>query len=62
MSGTTICTEALADTRWLTRYRATDGRRFPLLDDLIDAIDESADYAEFTGPIIEYRRRYGVGA
>ena len=32
------------------------------LDDLIDAIDESAEYADFVGPIIEYRRRYGVGA
>ena len=31
------------------------------LDDLIDALEESAEYAEFIGPVVEYRRRYGVG-
>jgi orotate phosphoribosyltransferase len=32
------------------------------LDDLIDTLEESADYAEFIGPVVEYRRRYGVAA
>jgi orotate phosphoribosyltransferase len=30
------------------------------LDDLIDTLDESKDYAEFLGPVVDYRRRYGV--
>ena len=30
------------------------------LDDLIDTLEESTDYAEFTGPVVEYRRKYGV--
>jgi orotate phosphoribosyltransferase len=32
------------------------------LDDLIDTLEESGDYAEFVGPVVEYRRRYGVAA
>lgn len=32
------------------------------LDDLIDTLEESEDYAEFIGPVVEYRRRYGVAA
>ena len=32
------------------------------LDDLIDALEESGEFAEFAGPVVEYRRRYGVGA
>jgi len=32
------------------------------LDDLIDALEESREYAEFIGPVVDYRRRYGVGA
>jgi orotate phosphoribosyltransferase len=32
------------------------------LDDLIDTLEESAEFAEFAGPVVEYRRRYGVGA
>jgi orotate phosphoribosyltransferase len=32
------------------------------LDDLIDTLEESRDYAEFVGPVVEYRRRYGVAA
>ena len=32
------------------------------LDDLIDTLEESADYAEFIGPVVEYRRKYGVSA
>ena len=32
------------------------------LDDLIDTLEESKDYAEFIGPVVEYRRRYGVAA
>ena len=30
------------------------------LDDLIDILEESGDYAEFIGPVVEYRRKYGV--
>jgi len=30
------------------------------LDDLIDTLDESADYAEYLDPVTAYRRRYGV--
>ena len=30
------------------------------LDDLIDTLEESKDYAEFVGPVVDYRRRYGV--
>ena len=30
------------------------------LDDLIDTLEESKDYAEFIGPVVDYRRRYGV--
>jgi len=30
------------------------------LDDLIDILEESKDYAEFIGPVVDYRRRYGV--
>ena len=30
------------------------------LDDLIDTLEESKDYAEFSGPVVGYRRRYGV--
>jgi len=32
------------------------------LDDLIDTLEESADYAQFIGPVVEYRRKYGVSA
>ncbi len=32
------------------------------LDDLIDTLEESAEYAEFIGPVVEYRRKYGVAA
>lgn len=32
------------------------------LDDLIDTLEESEDYAAFVGPVVEYRRRYGVAA
>ncbi len=32
------------------------------LDDLIDTLEESGDYAEFIGPVVEYRRKYGVAA
>jgi orotate phosphoribosyltransferase len=32
------------------------------LDDLVDTLEESEDYADFAGPVIAYRRRYGVGA
>lgn len=32
------------------------------LDDLIDTLEESEDYAAFIGPVVEYRRRYGVAA
>lgn len=31
------------------------------LDDLIDSLEESTNYAEFLGPVVDYRRRYGVG-
>ena len=31
------------------------------LDDLIENLEESRDYAEFLGPVVEYRRKYGVG-
>jgi orotate phosphoribosyltransferase len=30
------------------------------LDDLIEALEESREYAEFISPVVEYRRRYGV--
>ena len=30
------------------------------LDDLIDTLEESKDYAEFAGPVVDYRRRYGI--
>ncbi|HSM30962.1 MAG TPA: orotate phosphoribosyltransferase [Woeseiaceae bacterium] len=30
------------------------------LDDLIDSLEESKDYADFLGPVVDYRRRYGV--
>jgi orotate phosphoribosyltransferase len=30
------------------------------LDDLIDTLNESKDYAEFLGPVVDYCRRYGV--
>lgn len=30
------------------------------LDDLIENLEESRDYAEFLGPVVDYRRRYGV--
>ena len=30
------------------------------LDDLIDALEESKEFAEFIDPVIAYRRRYGV--
>jgi len=30
------------------------------LDDLIDTLEESADYAEYLEPVMAYRRRYGV--
>ena len=32
------------------------------LDDLIENLEESRDYAEFLGPVVDYRRRYGVAA
>ncbi len=32
------------------------------LDDLIEALEESREYAEFISPVVEYRRRYGVNA
>ena len=32
------------------------------LDDLIDALEESEDFAEFIDPVVEYRRRYGISA
>ena len=32
------------------------------LDDLIETLEESKDYAEHLGPVTEYRRRYGVAA
>ena len=32
------------------------------LDDLIDTLEESGDYADFVGPVVEYRRKYGVAA
>ena len=32
------------------------------LDDLVDTLEESEDYADFAGPVIAYRRRYGVSA
>jgi orotate phosphoribosyltransferase len=32
------------------------------LDDLIEALEESREYAEFIGPVVEYQRRYGVNA
>ena len=32
------------------------------LDDLIENLEESKDYAEFLGPVVDYRRRYGVTA
>ena len=30
------------------------------LDDLIENLEESRDYAEFLGPVVDYRRKYGV--
>lgn len=30
------------------------------LDDLIDILEESADYAEYLEPVLAYRRKYGV--
>jgi orotate phosphoribosyltransferase len=32
------------------------------LDDLIENLEESRDYAEFLGPVVDYRRKYGVAA
>jgi orotate phosphoribosyltransferase len=32
------------------------------LGDLIENLEESKDYAEFLGPVVDYRRRYGVAA
>jgi orotate phosphoribosyltransferase len=32
------------------------------LDDLIETLEESKDYAEYLGPVSEYRRKYGVTA
>jgi len=32
------------------------------LDDLIENLEESRNYAEFLGPVVDYRRRYGVAA
>ena len=32
------------------------------LDDLVDTLEESEDYADFAEPVIAYRRRYGVSA
>ena len=32
------------------------------LDDLIETLEESEDYAEFLGPVTAYRRKYGVSA
>ncbi len=32
------------------------------LDDLISTLEESRDYADFLGPVVDYRRRYGVAA
>jgi orotate phosphoribosyltransferase len=32
------------------------------LDELIDTLEESGDYADFVGPVVEYRRKYGVAA
>ena len=32
------------------------------LDDLIETLEESEDYAEFLRPVTDYRRRYGVAA
>jgi orotate phosphoribosyltransferase len=32
------------------------------LDDLIDILEESEDYAAFIGPVVAYRRKYGVAA
>ena len=30
------------------------------LNDLIDILEESDEYAEYLDPVVEYRRRYGV--
>ena len=30
------------------------------LDELVEILEESREYAEYAGPVIEYRRRYGV--
>lgn len=30
------------------------------LDDLIDILEDSTEYAEYLGPVVEYRQKYGV--
>ena len=30
------------------------------LEDLIDLLEESDEYAEFLGPVVEYRKKYGI--
>jgi len=31
------------------------------LEDLIDMLEESAEYGEFLDPVLEYRKKYGIG-
>ncbi len=31
------------------------------LEDLIDMLEESSEYGEFLGPVLEYRKKYGLG-
>lgn len=32
------------------------------LEDLIDMLEESSEYGEFLGPVLEYRKKYGLGS
>ena len=32
------------------------------LEDLIDMLEESAEYNEFLGPVVEYGKKYGIDA
>ncbi len=31
------------------------------LEDLVDLLEESPEYAEFLEPVVDYRKKYGVG-
>ena len=32
------------------------------LEDLIDMLEETQEHPDFLGPVLEYRKKYGVGS